>query len=109
MMFWRKSYLWALGAVVALAAALAFGGHPGLAVGGAGSVSAPSVPSASVDSAPVANLLQTHFDGNGHALRGASLSRALRATGTMEAVRPVAGGAQPYYGPLHRRPPPSLS
>jgi len=107
-MRWRTSYLWALGAVVAFVALLVFDGRPNLAVAD-GCVSAPTVPSASAESAPVVQLLQSHFEWCSHALRSINLSLALQASRANEGAHQVPDAGQPQYGPLHRRPPPSLS
>src|SRR5213595_2010574 len=108
-MRWRNSHLWALAACVAFACVLSFGCHPDVPVGAAAGMSAPSTPRASLESAPVAKLLQSHFDWCGHALESASLSLAITAIRAGDGERQNAGATQPHYGPLHRRPPPSFS
>jgi hypothetical protein len=105
----RTSYFWAFGAFFAFLALLIFDGRPNTVAGAASGLSAPSAPVVSVDSAPAAKLLRSHFNGCGHALRSANLSLALRASRAIRKAREVAADAQPVYGPLHRRPPPSLS
>jgi hypothetical protein len=107
-MRWRTSYFWALGAFVALAV-LAFDGRPNVRVDGSGAVSAPSAPIAFVGSAPAGQVLLSHLGWCGHALRSYGLLLTLRANSAGEGVRQFAGAAQPHYGPLHRRPPPSFS
>src|SRR5258706_4970404 len=72
LMRWRTSYIWALGAFVALAV-LAFDGRPSDVVGSAGAVSAPFAPRASVESGPAGQVLLSHFYGCGHALRSSDL------------------------------------
>ncbi|HLJ26374.1 MAG TPA: hypothetical protein VKY85_06675 [Candidatus Angelobacter sp.] len=108
-MRWRTSFHWALSALVAWVALLAFDGRPNHTFGAGGGMSAPSGPGAFVKSAPVAKGLQSHCDGCGHALRSAHVSLVLRAILAGEASRQVVGVVQPHYGPLYRRPPPSLS
>src|SRR6476646_3169347 len=105
----RISYFWAFGAFVAFLALLVFDGRPNAVVGGTSGLSAPSAPVVSVESAPAAKLLRSHFSGCGHALRSANLSLALRASCAVPKAREVAADSQPVYGLLHRRPPPSLS
>jgi hypothetical protein len=109
LMGWRTSHLWALGACFAFVVVLFFGGHPDLASGAAASLSTPSAPRASVEAAPVAKLLPSYFDWCGHALRSARLSLPLSAIRTGDGTSQSAGAAAPHYGPLHRRPPPSIS
>ena|ERR1700694_2439253 len=108
MMRWRNSYFWALGVCVALVV-LVLTGHPSVTLNASGAVSAPFAPSASVESAPVGQVLLSHFDWSGHALRSIDLSLALRAIRVGEGASQVAGASRPHYGPLHRRPPPSFS
>src|SRR5579864_2005022 len=105
----RGNHLWALGACIALMAVLASGYHPGFAVGVSGGLSAPVAPRASLECAPIAKLLQSHFDWCGGAPRFTGLSIALAALHVYQGARQGAGVAPPHYGPLHRRPPPSCS
>ena len=107
-MRWRTSYRWALGAFVALAV-LVFDGRPNVTVGVASIVSAPFVPTASVVSGPVGQVLLSHFDWCSRALPSSDLSFLLRDMSAGEGAHQVAGAVQPHYGPLHRRPPPSFS
>jgi len=108
-MRWRTGHLWALAACVAFVCVVLFGCDPDVRVGAAAGMSAPSTPRASVESAPVAKLLQSHFDWCGYALGSASLSLALSAIRAGDGARRDAGTTPPHYGPLHRRPPPSFS
>ena len=105
----RTRYLWALGAFVAFAALLVFDGRPNVALDRSGAVYVPPAPKALVKSAPVARLLQSHFERYSDALRSTSLVLALQAIRKGERAEPVAGAAKALYGPVHRRPPPSLS
>ncbi|HYL72567.1 MAG TPA: hypothetical protein VEU96_00090 [Bryobacteraceae bacterium] len=105
----RANHLWALGACFALLAALAIGYHPGFAVGATGGLSAPAPPKASLESAPIAKLLQSHFDWYSDAPRFTGLSIALSALHAYRGPRQGACVAPPLYGPLHRRPPPNFS
>jgi len=109
LMRWRNLYFWALAAVVAFAAVPTFHGHSHLAVGSLACVSAPSVPAASIESAPETHPLLSHFDGCSPSLRSTNPSFALRAVRAREVARQIADLSQPNYGPLHRRPPPSFS
>src|SRR2546430_2334108 len=103
-MSWRNGYFWALGAFVALV--LCFSCHPGLAGDAFAGLSAPSAPTASFESAPVATLLQSHFEWGGPALRSASITLSLAAIHVHAGTR-LGAEIAPHYGPLHRRPPPS--
>jgi len=107
-MRWRNSYLWALGAVLILVM-LGFQGRPNLSVVGPCSASAPLVPRASFESAPVSQGVLSHFDGYRYALRAAHFSLLLWAIRAVEDTQQVASAAKPVYGPLHQRPPPSFS
>jgi hypothetical protein len=104
----RTRYLWTLGAFVAFVA-LVFDGRPNVVLDGASAMYVPPAPQALVKSAPVAQLLQSHFERCDYALRSTNLELALQAIRSSESARHVAGSVQALYGPLHRRPPPRFS
>jgi len=103
----RADRLWAV-CGLALVALLAVAFQPEFAVRAASGMSAPSAPGTSIESGPADKLLPSHFDWCEPALRTAGLSLTL-------AVFRAGDGSQQgwssvrYYGPLHQRPPPSLS
>jgi len=105
----RTGYFGALVAFVVFVALFVFEGRAHAAVGGADAMSAPCVPVASVEPAPGGQLLQSHFNGCGHALQSADLPLTLRAILAGELVRQESGAVLLHYGPLYRRPPPSFS
>ena len=109
LMRWRMGHLWAVAACAAFVCVLTFGCNPDVPAGAAAGMSAPSTPRASIESAPVAKFLQSHFDWSGHALASASLSLVLSSVRAGIVVRRHASAGSPNYGPLHRRPPPSFS
>jgi len=107
-MRWRTSHAWALGGVLALAFLLLLAGHPALNTASPAGLSAPSVPSASIESASAVQFLQSHFEWHGLVAQRLSSSHAdvvICATDGAQHVRI----ALSHYGPLHRRPPPSIS
>ena len=107
-MRWRNSYLCALGIFIALAAVPVFHGNPHVAEK-SGGISAPFIPGTSIEAAPVAHLLPSQFHGYGHALPASNLSFKFHSIPSIEVGRQFMGVARPYYGPLHRRPPPDFS
>jgi len=108
-MRWRTGHLWALAAGLALIVVLAFACQPGFVASAGTGMSAPSAPRTSIESAPVAKLLQSHFDWCGHVLLPAGLRLTLSSVHTADGTRQNAGSVSQCYGPLHRRPPPSFS
>jgi hypothetical protein len=108
-MRWRIGHVWALAGCVAFAFLLVFASHPGFAASAPTGMSAPAAPAAALESAPVAKLLQSQFDWNGHALRSTTFSLALVAIHAKNVAQQNPQTAPPHYGPLHRRPPPSFS
>src|ERR1700728_1757833 len=108
----RTRQLWAFAASVALFLLISVAGHSRLATGSAGTstgMSAPAAPKAFVESEPVAKLLRSHFDWSGQIVRSAITSILLPAVSTQRRSGQHADPASQYYGPLYRRPPPSLS
>jgi hypothetical protein len=108
-MSWLTNYLRVLGALTAFVAVGVFHAHPNQAFGDIGGVSAPPALNLSIESAPAARLVQSHFNWGGHALEStgvAVMPGVIRIGGQ---VRQIAQAPQPLYSPLHRRPPPSLS
>ena len=105
----RHIYCCALVVLIVLAAVPVFHGGTHLAIGSPGGVSAPRVPCASVESAPEARPLQSHFDGCAHTVRHTNLLPGLRTSRAGEVARQIEDISPPSYGPLHRRPPPSFS
>ena len=94
------------GFVVVALLALAF--HPEFNAGAATGMSAPSAPRTSIEPAPIDKLLPSHFDWCEPVLRTAGLPLALPVYRAGESSEKDARSAR-YYGPLHQRPPPSLS
>src|SRR3954454_14856234 len=109
LMRWRTSHSWALAASLALFVALTFACQPGFVAGSGTGMSAPPAPRTSVESAPVAKLLQSHFDWCGHIVLPAGLRLTLLAVRRADGARQRADSATQYYCPLYRRPPPSFS
>ncbi|HEV3201286.1 MAG TPA: hypothetical protein VGZ73_25475 [Bryobacteraceae bacterium] len=105
----RTRHLWTLAGSVALGFLLVFACHPGFVVGAPAGMSAPAAPTVSIESTSAAKLLQSQFDWHGHALQSAGLWFALAAIRARHGARQGTDTAPPYYGPLHRRPPPSFS
>ena len=108
-MRWRTKYLWTLGVLIAFVTVSVFGARPSVMGRNAGGVSAPPALSASAESTPVIKLPQLHFDWCGQAPQSANITFSLRGSRVRVRSRELAGAAQPHYGPLHRRPPPSVS
>ena len=104
----RTGFGWALAGGASLAFLLVLVSHPGFTVGAPTGMSAPSAPPASIESAPAAQLQQSRFDSNGHAVQALNFSLALVAVCARGDARQDARTAPPHYGPLHRRPPPSF-
>jgi hypothetical protein len=104
----RASHLWAAVGVFALVALLALAWHPGFGAEFAAGMSVPSTPRTSIESAPVDKLLQSHFDGCVPDRRTADIGRAPASFLPVDGARQNSRATQ-HYGPLHRRPPPSLS
>src|SRR6266702_2092489 len=105
----RNSHLWALAAWVALCVVLAFAGQTKFAADSGAGMSAPSAPKASVESAPAAKLLQSHFGGCGLALLPAALRLTPSSVRAIAGARRGADSVHQCYGPLYRRPPPNFS
>jgi hypothetical protein len=103
----RTDRQWAVVCGFALTALLAVVFHPELAVGAATRVSAPSAPRTSIESGPADKLLPSHFDWCEPALRMAGLPLALPVLRAGEGSDTDSRSER--YGPLHQRPPPSLS
>lgn len=109
MMRWWARLSWALAGCAGLALLLALACHPGLAMGAAAGMSAPPAPDASIESARGAQLVRVQVGSHGLVLRTLSLSLAVADPGASGESRQTSGPSVPHYGPLHRRPPPSLS
>lgn len=105
----RNVCVWAIAGCLALAVVLAVACQPGLAaVAGAG-MSAPGAPRASIETAPGARILPSHFGWCRPALRPAAFSLAISGVRAgHSACRPVPS-ASGFYGPIYRRPPPNFS
>jgi hypothetical protein len=108
-MRWRTKYLWSFGVLIAFVTVSVFSARPSVVGRNAGGVSAPPALSASAESTPVVKLPQLHLDWCGHAPQSANITPSLRGSRVRVGSRELAGVAQPHYGPLHRRPPPSVS
>src|SRR5580700_8814849 len=106
LMRWRIGHIWAIAGSIALFIGLAFASHPGFAPGSATGMSAPCAPTTSIDSAPVAKLLQSHFDLYWATFKPSRL-HPLPVFRTGELARPNALSGSGFYGPLYLRPPPS--
>src|ERR1700722_4842036 len=104
----RTCRLWAVVGGFALIVLLVSAWHPGFAAGVAAGMSAPSTPRTSIESAPVDKFLQSHFDGCWPALRAAEIVLAPAVSSSLYGARHDSHSVQ-HYGPLYRRPPPSLS
>src|SRR5437764_437693 len=104
----RASFAWALAGGFLLAALLVFATHPVLISGPAAGMSAPAPRSSSIDSGTDGRLLQTVVHG-GPVLLSSGCAFALRALGACRDEGRCVPCTAPHYGPLHRRPPPSLS
>jgi hypothetical protein len=110
LMRWRTSFAWALAGSVVLAFLLVLAAHPAMYAGGSAGMSAPApFPARCFESASAVQLLQPQFDGDGRALRALTCSLTIVAVRAPDDTRQDAGTTPPHYGPLHRRPPPSLS
>src|SRR5512142_1587835 len=105
----RASVVWALAAGFVLAALLIFATHPLVLTRPEAGMSAPIPRSASIESAPAIRVLPTHIDVYGSVPRPAAPVPPLTGVGLGPIFHWVAAAAEPHYGPLHRRPPPSLS
>jgi hypothetical protein len=105
----RVGFAWAIAGSASLAFLLVLTCHPGFPVLVPAGMSAPPAPIAAIESAPVAQFLQSHPDGHGLALRALSLSFALVAFCATRDAQQGRESHPPHYGPLHRRPPPSFS
>src|SRR5580765_1206419 len=108
-MRWRTGHLWALAAGLALIVVLAFACQPGFVADSGTGMSAPPAPRTSIESAPVAKLLQSHFDWCGQVLLPAGLRLTLSSVHAGEGAGQHRDSASQCYGPLYRRPPPSFS
>ena len=109
-MRWRNSFAWALAGSVVLAFLLVLAGHPAIYNGGSAGMSAPApFPARCFESASAVQLLQPQFDAHGGALRVLTSSLTVVAVRAPDQAGQDAGTTPPQYGPLHRRPPPSLS
>jgi hypothetical protein len=104
----RTDQRWALVGGFALSVLLALAFHPALAASAASGMSAPSVPLTSIESGPADKILPSHFDWCEPALRSAGLPLALPVFPTRDRSEKRSRSTR-YYGPLHQRPPPSLS
>lgn len=105
----RIGFACALAGSVGLAFLLVLACHPGFTASAAAGMSAPLDPATSIASAQTPQLLRLRLDWNGLALRTLGFRLAFETTGTNANAPRNAGTAQLYYGPLHRRPPPSFS
>src|ERR1700722_4273529 len=101
----RIGHLWAIAGSVALLIGLTFASHPAAAAGSTAGMAAPVAPTTSIDSAPVAKLLQSHFDWCWATFRPRVL-HLIPVSCAREFARPNAASGSRYYGPLYRRPPP---
>ena len=109
LMRWLTGHLWALAAGLALIVVLAFTCQPGFVADSGAGMSAPPAPRTSVESAPVAKLLQAQFDWCGYVLLPAGVRTTLTAARAADGPRQHRDSVSQCYGPLHRRPPPSFS
>jgi hypothetical protein len=109
LMRWRNSCAWALAGSFAIAVVLVLACQPGFAPAAGAGMSAPVAPRVSVESAPAAKLLPSHFDWYTPPSRFGSHGLAASAIGAANRAKPSVGSATESYGPLHRRPPPSFS
>jgi hypothetical protein len=103
----RTDQLWAV-CGFALVALLAVAFHPKFEVQAASGMSAPSAPGTSIESGPADKLLPSHFDWCEPALRTAGLPLGLPVFRAGDGSEKGWNSVR-YYGPLHQRPPPSLS
>jgi hypothetical protein len=103
----RTDQLWAV-CGFALVALLALAFHPELAVSAASGMSAPSAPGTFIESGPADKLLPSHFDWCEPTHRTAGLPLAIPVFRSGDGSEEDSRSAR-YYGPLHQRPPPSLS
>jgi hypothetical protein len=109
--FWmrrRTDHLWAAICGYALILLLALACRPDLKPGFATGMSAPSAPRTSIESSPAGTMLQSHFDWCAPAVRRTHCPLPVLVSGALDGARQDSHSA-PYYGPLYRRPPPSLS
>jgi hypothetical protein len=105
----RAGFALALAGSVALAFLVVAACHPSFAASATDGMSAPLTPASSIESAPGTQLPQLQFDSHGLAARTDNLSLVFVAIWTNGDASEHAGTASPHYGPLYRRPPPSLS
>jgi hypothetical protein len=93
---------------LALTVLLTLAFHPAIAASAASGMSAPSIPRTLIESGPADKILPSHFDWCEPALRGARLPLALPVFRAGDISEKESRSAR-CYGPLHQRPPPSLS
>jgi hypothetical protein len=106
----RISFAWALAASAPLVFLLVFSCQLSFAANApAAGMSAPTAPVRVIESAPAVHLLQSPFDGQGLALRSQNVSLELIALFAIQSSVASSQAIYHLYGPLHRRPPPSIS
>ena len=105
----RISLAWAVAASAPLVFLLALSCQLSFVANAPAGMSAPSVPVRVIESAPAAHLLQSPFDGQGLAHRSQTLSLELIALFAIQTSGESSKAFSQLYGPLHRRPPPSIS
>ena len=109
LMRFRNGFAWAMAGIASFAFLLFLACHPGSAAAPSAGMSAPKAPSAAIDSTPAAQLLQSRADWHGLAIRSLPISFTLAPLAATRDTRHDPKPDRPHYGPLHRRPPPSLS
>src|SRR4051794_16748506 len=108
-MRWRGSHVWTLAGAVAFAVLLAFAWCPVATLDAAAGMSAPAAPSAAIETARAANLLQTQFDWHGGVLAPAALWLVPIAMAGHAPAQTAGEITAPRYAPLWQRPPPHFS
>lgn len=106
----RVSCAWALAVGLSLALLLVLAAQPAVATGAKTGMSAPpAAPAARVESAAAAHPLQSRVDSGRPALRTSAFCLAFVAVRVRNGTAGALAPAPLHYGPLLRRPPPSLS
>ena len=105
----RISFAWALAASAPLVFLLALSCQLSFVEKAPAGMSAPSAPARAIEATPAAHLLQSPFDGHGLVQRGETFSPELIALFAIQSSVGRSQALSPLYGPLHRRPPPSIS
>jgi hypothetical protein len=104
----RTGFAWALAGTAGLALLLLLACHPGFALGTSTGMSAPAPPAHSVESIQAAHFLTPQFEPHRIAV-SSGFNPELAAVHSRPSASPDSAVAQPAYGPLYRRPPPSFS